>query len=124
MRRKDPNAEFLRTFDKELMKKAVTKVAEVLDDPLAKRTEILNAADKIIKFKFIFQDAVRKAALDQIEFESRQLKLEEQQIKMELLRGAADPNATPESRKAYSEVFDPNDKPEGYYDPDPDLEEG
>ncbi|AYD82395.1 hypothetical protein Aci011_025 [Acinetobacter phage vB_AbaM_B09_Aci01-1] len=123
MRKKSGNADLLRIFDDELIRKAVKRTTEILEDPLSKRTEVLNAADKIIKFKFAFQDSVRRQALDQIEFESRQLKLEEQKIKMELLRGAADPNAKPEARTAYSAVFDPKDKPEGYYDPDPDEED-
>ncbi|WP_378347301.1 hypothetical protein [Acinetobacter baumannii] len=123
MRKKSGNADLLRIFDEELIRKAVKRTSEILDDPLAKRTEILNAADKIIKFKFAFQDSVRRQAIDQIDIESRQLKLEEQKIKMELLRGAADPNATPDAKKAYSAVFTPEDKPEGYYDPDPEEDE-
>lgn len=124
MRKRSGNAELLRIFDEDLVKKAVTRTKEILEDPQAKRTEILNAADKIIKFRFAFQDAVRKQAMDQIDIESKQLKLEEQKIKMELLRGASDPNAsTSDKAKAYSAVFDPDDKPEGYYDPDPDEED-
>lgn len=121
MRKKNSNADILRIFNDDLISKAVKKVSEVMEDPLAKRTEILNAADKIIKFKFMFQDAVRKQALDQIEFESRQLKLEEQKIKMEALRGAVDPNSTPEDQKKYSKIFSPAFKPEGYDDDDEDF---
>lgn len=123
MRKKNGNADILRIFNDELISKAVKKVSEVMEDPLAKRTEVLNAADKIIKFKFMFQDAVRKQALDQIEFESRQLKLEEQKIKMEALRGAVDPNATPEDKKNYSRVFSPTFKPEGYDDDEDSVKE-
>lgn len=117
MRRKSSETDFLRMFDNELVKKAIKKVTEVLEDTVAKRAEVLNAADKIIKYKFMFQSEIRQRAIDQIELESRQLKLEEQKIKMERLRGASNPDLPQEKNtQNYSMVYSPEDKPEGYYD--------
>lgn len=123
MQRKGSNQSILRIFDEQLVKDAVDKVKGILVDPKSKNSEILNAADKIIKFKFMFQDAVRRQTLDKIEIEDKELRLEERRLRLEAIRGVANPNTPPEQARAYSKVFERSFKPEGYEEDEEDLKE-
>lgn len=107
MSRKVNTTAILKILDHNKIANAIQKVTDVLESTTAKHSEVLNAADKLIKYHFMFQDAARKQVLDAIEIEHKQLALEEKQIKMELLRGATGPNATPQKQEAYSRTFNP-----------------
>lgn len=111
MRKRVTNTDLLRSVD-ESVQTAVNKMVEIINDATAKRSEILNASDKIIKLRFQLQESIRKEALDKIEIEYKQLNLEEKQIKLEALRGLKDPNSTPEQVKTYSRTFTPAMKPD------------
>lgn len=111
MRKVVKNTELLRSMD-DSVNLAMEKILNVLKDPQAKNSEILNSADKIIKLRFQLQESIRKEALDKIEIEYKQLNLEEKQIKLEALRGLKNPNSTPEQVKTYSRTFTPAMKPQ------------
>lgn len=105
------NTNLLRTVE-ESIPTAIKKIVDVLNSSHSKHSEILNAAEKLIKYRFQFQEALRKEALDKIEIEYKQLNLEEKRIKLEALRGVVTPDATPDQVRTYSRVFTPAMKPE------------
>lgn len=102
--------------DKELATKAVNAIEKILDDPLAKRSEVLNAADKIIKIRFQYQDSIRRQAIDSLDLEIKQITLEEKRISLENLTGirtVGDDNTDDGDRNLpYSRPFEPSMKPE------------
>lgn len=111
MRKRVNNTELLRSID-DSVQTAVEKMVEIINDKSAKRTEVLNASDKIIKLRFQLQESIRKEAIDKIDIEYKQLNLEEKQIKLEALRGLRNPNSTPDQVKTYSRTFTPAMKPD------------
>lgn len=94
MAKRKTTHELLRDVD-DLMPKAMERLKEVLQDPLAKRTEILNSADKIIKYRFMFQEQLLKEATYKIDLEMKQLSLEEKRIRVEALKGGGNPDGEP-----------------------------
>lgn len=81
----------LRDVD-EMIPKALESLKKVIEDPQAKRSEVLNSADKIIKYRFMFLESIRKEATDKLDLEMKQLSLEEKRIRVERLKNGGDPD--------------------------------
>ena len=99
------NTSIIRSVDANF-NKAVDKIVKVLNDPMAKNSEVLNAADKIIKLRFIVQDNVRKEVMDRLDIEKKQLDLEEKKIKLDQLRGLPIVGSNSQEGGKHSTVFD------------------
>lgn len=90
---------------------AVTKIRNILDDPDAKNSEVLNAADKLIKLRFDLQKAVRQEVIDRIEMEGREIDVQIKKLTYAKLKG--DPITVEDStgKVAFSRSFSPSLKP-------------
>lgn len=117
MKKRVTNSVLLQSIDA-VVEDAVEKTIKILNNPQAKNTEVLNAADKLIKLRFQIMENSRKEASDKIDMQYKILNLEEKRIKVEALRLAADPNSTPSQRAQASRVFDP---PKSHTIPDAEM---
>lgn len=113
----------IRLIDKKnLTAKAIEAIEKILNDPLSKRSEVLNAADKLIKIRFQYQDAVRRQAIDELDIQIKQLTLAEKTEKLRELIGLKDvgdgqPDETkPEGAIEHSRPFEPSLKPDDVSD--------
>lgn len=105
----------------------IEKSVAILKDPKAKNTEVLNAADKLFKYKFALADSIKKAALDRIKLETDQITLEHKRLLLLKLKREVDPENNPTAgstnhgmtdngKVAASRVFSSQFKPEGVDD--------
>lgn len=123
MKKKTPQnaVGIIRLIDeKNLQVKAVEALEKILDDPTAKRSEVLSAADKIIKIRLQYQDVVRRQAMDSLELEIKQITLEEKRLNLEKLTGirtvgGEEPESDDRSL-TYSRPFEPSMKPDDVTD--------
>lgn len=123
MKKKTPQnaVGIIRLIDeKNLQVKAVEALEKILDDPTAKRSEVLSAADKIIKIRLQYQDVVRRQAMDSLELEIKQITLEEKRINLEKLTGirtvGGEESESDNRSLPYSRPFEPSMKPDDVTD--------
>lgn len=108
------NVNLLKDIDN-LVGVAVDRTKAILNNASAKNSEVLNAADKIIKLRFALMEAINKEAQHKLDLEAKQLGLIEKRIKVELLQRSA--GALPEGvvdedeGKTYSRPFTSDMKP-------------